>query len=174
MMFNVEAGKTVAVELTCKDSTVASLITKKEVPFVDLYNAKGEAVSTEQYKEAGAHIFFFLKPGNEPTEHIFTELTALHNAGKKIECPLHFILKSKEELEHASFKKITSFVEHDLWFDPEEAAISALSQATATKLESYPYICVMDGANTALFADCGYRVGMIETLERILEEREAI
>lgn len=174
MMFKVEAGKTVAVELTCKDKTVATLITKKAIPFVTLYKADGEAVSTEQYKEAGTHIFFFLKPGNEPTEHIFTELTALHNAGKKLECPLHFILKSKEDLENASFKKITSFVEHDLWFDPEEAAITALSEATETKLESYPYICVMDGSETALFADCGYRVGMIETLERILEEREAI
>ena len=47
----------------------------------------------------------------------------------------------------------------------------ALSQATETKIESYPYVCVMDGAKTALFADSGYRVGMIEILERILEEK---
>jgi len=171
MMFKVEAGKTVAVELSCKEKLAESLITKKEVPFVTLYNEKGEAVSTEKYAGCGDHIFFFLKPGNEPTEHIFTELTALHNAGKKLACPLHFVLKNEDEMDNASFQKIASFVEHDLWFDPDETAMLTLSQATETKIESYPYVCVMDGADVSLFADSGYRVGMIEILERILEEK---
>ncbi len=171
MLFYVEAGKTVEVELSCKEKLKDSLITKKEVPFVTLNDENGTAVSTEIYSGKGVHIFFFLKPGNEPTEHIFNELIVLYDAGKKLEAPIHFVLKNRDEMENATFAKVEKLVGHDLWFDPEEAAITALSQATATKLESYPYICVMDGADTSLFADCGYRVGMIEMLERILEEK---
>lgn len=171
MKFTVKAAEKTCISLTCKEKHLDSLITRREVPYVTLYDASGECVSTQRYEGEGVHIFLFLKPGNEPTEHIFTELTALHNAGKKLECPIHFVLKSKDEMDNASFQKVSGFVEHDLWFDPQEEAMAALSQATRTKMESYPYVCVMDGAGMALFADCGYRVGMIETLERILEEK---
>lgn len=159
-MFNLKAGEKISLELTCKEKQ--DLLAKKiSIPEMDF---------TKAYKDTKLHAFFFLKTNNEPTEHVLNELIEMKNMGHELGCPIHFVIKKEEEKKDATFAKILERFSYDLLFDETGEKCESLAKATNTKLESYPYICLMENDTDVIFADCGYRVGIVDMLSRIVEE----
>lgn len=168
-MFEVKENATVSLSLTCKEK-LGSLLKEMPVSDIILRTEDGKEVSEFSVNENGLSVFFFLKTSNEPTEHVLNELIEMEKMGHKLDADIHFVIKNESEKEDSTFKKILDIFDYDLFYDADGKACEKISSMTNTKLESYPYICLMKGKDRAIFADCGYRVGVVDMLQRIISE----
>lgn len=172
VMFRAESKKTTRLSVTCREQLEDSLITRHKIPAVRLQKTTGKSFETDRNDKNQVQLFCFLKPGQEPTEHVLNEFLEEISMGQVFECPVYFVLRDISEANDKTFVKVCKLMKHELFLDPQGKAAAELSKATETGLESYPYLCLMEGNDTSLFAESGYKVGIIDMIERLLEERE--
>ena len=162
-----------------------------------LQRADGTLSSLEKLVSGKRSILAFLEIGAEPTEHVLNEVLALEKSAKGnskgIGCQLLFVLRQEKDLQHKTLQEVLALDAGsgiEILYDisggasdanaaPRTAVSDAASgtlcgwQETAKRMgltEKLPVLAAVRPDGTGIYGSCGYHVGSVELMVRILKE----
>ena len=162
-----------------------------------LQRADGTLCSLEKLVSGKRSILAFLEIGAEPTEHVLNEVLALEKSAKGnskgIGCQLLFVLRQEKDLQHKTLQEVLALdagSEIEILYDisggasdanaaPRTATGNTTSgtlcgwQETAKRMrlaEKLPVLAAVRPDGTGIYGSCGYHVGSVELMVRILKE----
>ena len=162
-----------------------------------LQRADGTRYSLEKLVSGKRSILAFLEIGAEPTEHVLNEVLALEKSAKGnskgIGCQLLFVLRQEKDLQHKTLQEVLALdagSEIEILYDisggasdanaaPRTATGATASgtlcgwQETAKRMrlaEKLPVLAAVRPDGTGIYGSCGYHVGSVELMVRILKE----
>ena len=162
-----------------------------------LQRADGTRCSLEKLVSGKRSILAFLEIGAEPTEHVLNEVLALEKSAKGnskgIGCQLLFALRQEKDLQHKTLQEVLALdagSEIEILYDisggasdsnaaPRTATGDTASgtlcgwQETAKRMrlaEKLPVLAAVRPDGTGIYGSCGYHVGSVELMVRILKE----
>lgn len=162
-----------------------------------LQRADGTLCSLEKLVSGKRSILAFLEIGAEPTEHVLNEVLALEKSAKGnskgIGCQLFFVLRQEKDLQHKTLQEVLALdagSEIEILYDisggasdanaaPRTATGATASgtlcgwQETAKRMrlaEKLPVLAAVRPDGTGIYGSCGYHVGSVELMVRILKE----
>ena len=162
-----------------------------------LQRADGTLSSLEKLVSGKRSILAFLEIGAEPTEHVLNEVLALEKSAKGnskgIGCQLLFVLRQEKDLQHKTLQEVLALdagSEIEILYDisggasdanaalhtaVSDAAFGTLCgwQETAKRMglaEKLPVLAAVRPDGTGIYGSCGYHVGSVELMVRILKE----
>ena len=162
-----------------------------------LQRADGTLCSLEKLVSGKRSILAFLEIGAEPTEHVLNEVLALEKSAKGnskgIGCQLLFVLRQEKDLQHKTLQEVLALdagSEIEILYDisggasdanaaPRTATGATASgtlcgwQETAKRMrlaEKLPVLAAVRPDGTGIYGSCGYHVGSVEPMVRILKE----
>ena len=162
-----------------------------------LQRADGTLCSLEKLVSGKRSILAFLEIGAEPTEHVLNEVLALEKGAKGnskgIGCQLLFVLRQEKDLQHKTLQEVLALdagSEIEILYDifggasdanaaPRTATGDTASgtlcgwQETAKRMrlaEKLPVLAAVRPDGTGIYGSCGYHVGSVELMVRILKE----
>lgn len=162
-----------------------------------LQRADGTLCSLEKLVSGKRSILTFLEIGAEPTEHVLNEVLALEKSAKGnskgIGCQLLFVLRQEKDLQHKTLQEVLALdagSEIEILYDisggasdsnaaPRTATGDTASgtlcgwQETAKRMrlaEKLPVLAAVRPDGTGIYGSCGYHVGSVELMVRILKE----
>ena len=164
---------------------------------VILQRADGTRCSLEKLVSGKRSILAFLEIGAEPTEHVLNEVLALEKSAKGnskgIGCQLLFVLRQEKDLQHKTLQEVLALdagSEIEILYDISGGASDANAalhtatgdtasgtlcgwQETAKRMrlaEKLPVLAAVRPDGTGIYGTCGYHVGSVELMVRILKE----
>ena len=162
-----------------------------------LQRADGTLCSLEKLVSGKRSILAFLEIGAEPTEHVLNEVLALEKSAKGnskgIGCQLLFVLRQEKDLQHKTLQEVLALdagSEIEILYDisggasdanaalhtaVSDAAFGTLCgwQEAAKRMrlaEKLPVLAAVRPDGTGIYGSCGYHVGSVELMVRILKE----
>ena len=162
-----------------------------------LQRVDGTLSSLEKLVSGKRSILAFLEIGAEPTEHVLNEVLALEKGAKGnskgIGCQLLFILRQEKDLQHKTLQEVLALdagSEIEILYDISGGASDANAaprtatgdtasgtlcgwQETAKRMrlaEKLPVLAAVRPDGTGIYGTCGYHVGSVELMVRILKE----
>ena len=162
-----------------------------------LQRADGTLCSLEKLVSGKRSILAFLEIGAEPTEHVLNEVLALEKSAKGnskgIGCQLLFVLRQEKDLQHKTLQEVLALdagSEIEILYDisggasdanvaPRTATGDTASgtlcgwQETAKRMrlaEKLPVLAAVRPDGSGIYGSCGYHVGSVELMVRILKE----
>ena len=157
-----------------------------------LQRADGTLCSLEKLVSGKPSILAFLEIGAEPTEHVLNEVLALEKSAKGnpkgIGCQLLFVLRQEKDLQHKTLQEVLALdagSEIEILYDISGGASDANAaprtasgtlcgwQETAKRMrlaEKLPVLAAVRPDGTGIYGTCGYHVGSVELMVRILKE----
>ena len=162
-----------------------------------LQRADGTLCSLEKLVSGKRSILAFLEIGAEPTEHVLNEVLALEKSAKGnskgIGCQLLFVLRQEKDLQHKTLQEVLALdagSEIEILYDISGGASDANAaprtatgdtasgtlcgwQETAKRMrlaEKLPVMAAVRPDGTGIYGSCGYHVGSVELMVRILKE----
>lgn len=162
-----------------------------------LQRADGTLSSLEKLVSGKRSILAFLEIGAEPTEHVLNEVLALEKSAKGnskgIGCQLLFVLRQEKDLQHKTLQEVLTLdagSEIEILYDISGGASDANAaprtatgdtasgtlcgwQETAKRMrlaEKLPVLAAVRPDGTGIYGSCGYHVGSVELMVRILKE----
>ena len=162
-----------------------------------LQRADGTLCSLEKLVSGKRSILAFLEIGAEPTEHVLNEVLALEKSAKGnskgIGCQLLFVLRQEKDLQHKTLQEVLALdagSEIEILYDisggasdanaalhtaVSDAAFGTLCgwQEAAKRMrlaEKLPVLAAVRPDGTGIYGTCGYHVGSVELMVRILKE----
>ena len=162
-----------------------------------LQRADGTLCSLEKLVSGKCSILAFLEIGAEPTEHVLNEVLALEKSAKGnskgIGCQLLFVLRQEKDLQHKTLQEVLTLdagSEIEILYDISGGASDANAaprtatgdtasgtlcgwQETAKRMrlaEKLPVLAAVRPDGTGIYGSCGYHVGSVELMVRILKE----
>ena len=162
-----------------------------------LQRVDGTLSSLEKLVSGKRSILAFLEIGAEPTEHVLNEVLALEKSAKGnskgIGCQLLFVLRQEKDLQHKTLQEVLALdagSEIEILYDisggasdanaaPRTATGATASgtlcgwQETAKRMrlaEKLPVLAAVRPDGTGIYGSCGYHVGSVELMVRILKE----
>ena len=162
-----------------------------------LQRADGTLCSLEKLVSGKRSILAFLEIGAEPTEHVLNEVLALEKSAKGnskgIGCQLLFVLRQEKDLQHKTLQEVLALdagSEIEILYDisggasdanaaPRTATGATASgtlcgwQETAKRMrlaKKLPVLAAVRPDGTGIYGSCGYHVGSVELMVRILKE----
>ena len=157
-----------------------------------LQRADGTLCSLEKLVSGKPSILAFLEIGAEPTEHVLNEVLALEKSAKGnpkgIGCQLLFVLRQEKDLQHKTLQEALALdagSEIEILYDISGGASDANAaprtasgtlcgwQETAKRMrlaEKLPVLAAVRPDGTGIYGTCGYHVGSVELMVRILKE----
>jgi transglutaminase domain protein len=159
--------------------------------------ADGTLCSLEKLVSGKRSILAFLEIGAEPTEHVLNEVLALEKSAKGnskgIGCQLLFVLRQEKDLQHKTLQEVLALdagSEIEILYDISGGASDANAaprtatgdtasgtlcgwQETAKRMrlaEKLPVLAAVRPDGTGIYGSCGYHVGSVELMVRILKE----
>lgn len=162
-----------------------------------LQRADGTLCSLEKLVSGKRSILAFLEIGAEPTEHVLNEVLVLEKSAKGnskgIGCQLLFVLRQEKDLQHKTLQEVLALdagSEIEILYDISGGASDANAaprtatgdtasgtlcgwQETAKRMrlaEKLPVLAVVRPDGTGIYGSCGYHVGSVELMVRILKE----
>ena len=162
-----------------------------------LQRVDGTLSSLEKLVSGKRSILAFLEIGAEPTEHVLNEVLALEKSAKGnskgIGCQLLFVLRQEKDLQHKTLQEVLALdagSEIEILYDISGGASDANAaprtatgdtasgtlcgwQETAKRMrlaEKLPVLAAVRPDGTGIYGTCGYHVGSVELMVRILKE----
>ena len=162
-----------------------------------LQRVDGTLSSLEKLVSGKRSILAFLEIGAEPTEHVLNEVLALEKSAKGnskgIGCQLLFVLRQEKDLQHKTLQEVLALdagSEIEILYDISGGASDANAaprtatgdtasgtlcgwQETAKRMrlaEKLPVLAAVRPDGTGIYGSCGYHVGSVELMVRILKE----
>ena len=162
-----------------------------------LQRADGTLCSLEKLVSGKRSILAFLEIGAEPTEHVLNEVLALEKSAKGnskgIGCQLLFVLRQEKDLQQKTLQEVLALdagSEIEILYDISGGASDANAalhtatgdtasgtlcgwQETAKRMrlaEKLPVLAAARPDGTGIYGSCGYHVGSVELMVRILKE----
>ena len=162
-----------------------------------LQRADGTLCSLEKLVSGKRSILAFLEIGAEPTEHVLNEVLALEKSAKGnskgIGCQLLFVLRQEKDLQHKTLQEVLALdagSEIEILYDISGGASDANAaprtatgdtasgtlcgwKETAKRMrlaEKLPVLAAVRPDGTGIYGSCGYHVGSVELMVRILKE----
>ena len=162
-----------------------------------LQRADGTLSSLEKLVSGKRSILAFLEIGAEPTEHVLNEVLALEKSAKGnskgIGCQLLFVLRQEKDLQQKTLQEVLALdagSEIEILYDISGGASDANAaprtatgdtasgtlcgwQETAKRMglaEKLPVLAAVRPDGTGIYGSCGYHVGSVELMVRILKE----
>ena len=162
-----------------------------------LQRADGTLCSLEKLVSGKRSILAFLEIGAEPTEHVLNEVLALEKSAKGnskgIGCQMLFVLRQEKDLQHKTLQEVLALdagSEIEILYDisggasdanaalhtaVSDAAFGTLCgwQEAAKRMrlaEKLPVLAAVRPDGTGIYGSCGYHVGSVELMVRILKE----
>ena len=162
-----------------------------------LQRADGTRCNLEKLVSGKRSILAFLEIGAEPTEHVLNEVLALEKSAKGnskgIGCQLFFVLRQEKDLQHKTLQEVLALdagSEIEILYDISGGASDANAaprtatgdtasgtlcgwQETAKRMrlaEKLPVLAAVRPDGTGIYGSCGYHVGSVELMVRILKE----
>lgn len=130
---------------------------------------KGERKRISALTESRVYIFAFLKPGEEPTEHVLNEMNQYSESLRGKEVGICFLLERHAIQKTTAWEKaVKAFPEAkiaDCSFDDMAASVARRMYADADK---FPLLVIVNPGLRGIYACSGYNVGSVKLILELL------
>ena len=151
----LRAGEARTLPLRLRSWTAEDLLTRQTLPAFSARTLEGAEIPDLFRMGTGPVTALWVEEGAEPTEHVLNELLARREAAS-------LPLLSQPTLARA----LECLPEARVLLDDWEYDLEAAARHLGRDPDDPPLMVLCDGAGTALYSACGYRVGAVDLLLR--------
>ncbi len=160
----LRAGEARTLPLRLRPWTAEDLLTRQTLPAFSARTLEGAEIPDLFRMGTGPVTALWAEEGAEPTEHVLNELLARREAAS---LPLLFLVRSRDSLSQPTLARaLECLPEARVLLDDWEYDLEAAARHLGRDPDDPPLMVLCDGAGTALYSACGYRVGTVDLLLR--------
>ncbi len=160
----LRAGEARTLPLRLRPWTAEDLLTRQTLPAFSARTLEGAEIPDLFRMGTGPVTALWAEEGAEPTEHVLNELLARREAAS---LPLLFLVRSRDSLSQPTLARaLECLPEARVLLDDWEYDLEAAARHLGRDPDDPPLMVLCDGAGTALYSACGYRVGAVDLLLR--------
>ena len=160
----LRAGEARTLPLRLRPWTAEDLLTRQTLPAFSARTLEGAEIPDLFRMGTGPVAALWVEEGAEPTEHVLNELLARREAAS---LPLLFLVRSRDSLSQPTLARaLERLPEARVLLDDWEYDLEAAARHLGRDPDDPPLMVLCDGAGTALYSACGYRVGAVDLLLR--------
>ena len=161
--FTLEPGEEREVFLDLREWSLSDLITPRDLPLEEIRPKNGKPA-----------LLLWLEEGAEPTEHILNELTADLAAFRSLEMEaICYLRRPGAERQTTLAALLSAWPELRVEYPEWSYQVETVARHLGLDPDKPPFAVVCDHAGRAVYACCGYQVGTVQLLGRILERLSA-
>ena len=158
--FTLAPGQQLELFLSQPHCELADLITPRDLPLAEL-GVRGEKNT----------LLLWLEEGAEPTEHLLNELAGDLEAFRALQAgAVLFLRKPGAERQPTLAALLARWPEVETAYPEWAYQVETVARHLGLESDKPPLAVVRDRAGRAVYACCGYQVGMADLLRRILVE----
>ena len=169
--FDITEGEEKRIVLQMREIPKEALLNRTSVDDFALLTSEGEEVMLSALSEENRALVLWLELTREPTEHVLNEICEKHELFKKLASQIYFVLRKGENhtQDQTLLKTRGLLPEAEILFHDFGETYAEFSRQVGRNPGKLPLAAIMENGRDCIFSDCGYNVGMADTLLRILE-----
>ncbi len=170
--FHITNGKTTEVDFTMREDkqnvqVIGSL--NAENIYHDKLTATDKSILSTTGR--GYYILGIMAPNQEPTNHVFRDISLYRMDFEKWGRKMVFLLNSEEEMSRFNFSEFSSLPSNVVWgTDIDGKILAEIQEQMKLSSASLPLILICDSFNRVVFIQQGYAIGTGEHLLRVLRK----
>ena len=146
------------------------LLCSRTLPALSAVTLDGEQIGNLFQGDGRPTLAFWLEEGGEPTEHVLNELMERGEAIAELPVRVLFLVRGRDSLRQSTLARALECLRGvQVLLDDWAYDLEAVARHLGRDPDSPPLAVVCGGAGQAVYSDCGYRVGAVELLLRILK-----
>ena len=166
----VRPGETRTCALRLRPWALKDLLCSRTLPALSAVTLGGERIGNLFQGDGRPTLAFWLEEGGEPTEHVLNELMERREALAVLPVRVLFLVRGRDSLRQSTLARALERLRGvQVLLDDWAYDLEAVARHLGQDPDSPPLAVVCGGAGQAVYSDCGYRVGAVELLLRILK-----
>lgn len=168
--FTLAEGETLSLYAEKHHPKQEDLLTDKSVETVYAETAEGkkELVMPENGLR---QMVLWLEPGKEPTQHVLNELKDNKELCGQLAGQISILVQDEEAAKEAVFAEVMKQIPQLSWVTAADWQRSEnIAQSFNLQAYQYPLVYVKDRADHVIYADCGYNVGSVDLMLKLIRE----
>lgn len=166
----VRPGEMRTCALRLRPWALEDLLCSRTLPALSAVTLGGERIGNLFQGDGRPTLAFWLEEGGEPTEHVLNELLEHGEALTALPVRVLFLVRGRDSLRQSTLARALERLRGvQVLLDDWAYDLEAVARHLGRDPDSPPLAVVCDGAGQAVYSDCGYRVGAVELLLRILK-----
>lgn len=166
----VEGGECRTIQMVkCRMNQADNLILEK-ISNVELAAESGETIQTLE-QTGTKKMVLWLEEGKEPTEHVINELMAQEQLCRKFSDRIMLFIHDWSVKKSATLEKLLTKVPELKCYVPSNWDESiVICDELDLRHADYPFIYVTNETGEVIYADCGYNVGSVSLMFKLLDQ----
>ncbi len=169
MLFTVKSGEKKSIEMTKYQPKMEELLIDKVISPAAVLDNDGSTRGVDTFGDGKRQMVLWLEPGKEPTQHVLNELLDSREICAKLHEQIVILVQDEESAEEAVFNKVMKQIPELEWHIPAEwGQAERIAQELNLPAYQYPLIYVRDEKKHVIYADCGYNVGSVDLMLKLM------
>ena len=174
MTFELKDGETKTIALSKYRPKMEELLIDREISSVEAVAAKnsdGTVYRVEELAKGTRQMVLWLDPGKEPTQHVLNELLDSRERCRKLGERITVLVQDADACEEQVLSKVWAKIPEMNYMMPVNwEASESTAQQLNLPLYTYPIVYVREANGHIIYADCGYNVGSVDLMLKLMEE----
>lgn len=169
LLFTVESGEKKTIEMTKYQPKMEDMLIDKVISPAMVIDKENGCCGVDTFGAGKRQMVLWLEPGKEPTQHVLNELLDSREICAKLHEQIVILVKDEESAKEAVFSKVMNLIPELTWHMPTEWSQSErAAQELNLPAGQYPLIYVRNENKHVIYADCGYNVGSVDLMLKLM------
>lgn len=165
----LNSGQRLNLELRMRKGHTEELLVSNQLEDFEI-KEKGKKTALSALTASGVYLLVFLKPGEEPSEHVLNEMNAQQESIKAMNAGLCFILEDHKIQETPAWKKaVKAFPEAKIVSCSFDDAAGPAARRMYVDPDKLPLLLLVNPGLNGIYACSGYNVGSVKLILELLK-----
>lgn len=169
--FVLEEGRHREIRVSKYEPKLSDLLIDKTISSVMAVSNDNRYCQVEAAAPQSRQMVLWLEPGKEPTQHVLNELMDNEVLCSKLGEQITVLLEKEDDKKEPLMAKVCRHLPQMSYLIPESWGQSEqIAQQLNLPASQYPVVYVRDKNGHIIYADCGYNVGSVDLMLRLMTE----
>lgn len=168
--FQLEAGREQRIFLSVPQGELRELLCRNELEDFEVEGTDGEKTLLSSLLPDDNGLLVFLEVGQEPTEHVLNEMLQQKERIEAQAIQILFLLEKKQDLENERLLEVLKALPKvQIGLDPGFSHAEQIARDMYVETEKMPLLVAVRPWPLGILGLCGYHVGSVELITKILQ-----
>lgn len=173
LTFSLKQGESRSIYMKKHQPRMEELLVDRGISPVTAEAEDGTVCQIEALASRERQMVLWLEPGKEPTQHVLNELLDNEALCRRFGSRIAVLVQEESAKEEPVLAKVRERLPGLSYLKPQDWGLSErIAQELNLPPFQYPLIYVRNSRNRVIYADCGYNVGSVDLMLKLMAERD--